>query len=81
MIFLSPSPSPSLFLDDSDNEARERRKLVSKWHPTTKGTLKRNYRVPSKAQGQKLLKAIADMLSEDDHFVDASSHKVFLIFT
>ncbi|XP_078155022.1 6,7-dimethyl-8-ribityllumazine synthase [Carex rostrata] len=62
-------------LDDSDKEVRERRKLVSKWHPTTKGTLKRNYRVPSKAQGQKLLKAIADLLSEDDHFVDATMHK------
>ncbi|KAJ1697594.1 hypothetical protein LUZ63_006106 [Rhynchospora breviuscula] len=62
-------------LDDVDKEARERRKLVSKWHPTTKGTLRRNYRVPSKAQGQKVLKAIATLLSEDDHFLDAASHK------
>ncbi|MED6176777.1 hypothetical protein PIB30_091523 [Stylosanthes scabra] len=51
------------------------RKFVSKWHPTTKGTLKRNYRVPSKLEGQRLLKAIASLLSEDDHFVDATSHK------
>ncbi|GAB4856117.1 hypothetical protein Ancab_024757 [Ancistrocladus abbreviatus] len=50
-------------------------KLVSKWHPTTKGTLKRNYRVPSKSEGRRLLKAIASLLSEDDHFVDATSHK------
>lgn len=59
-----------------DKEATERRKLVRKWHPTTKGTLKRNYRVPSKAEGHRLLKAIASLLSDDDHFVDATSHKV-----
>jgi len=57
------------------NEAADRRKLVSKWHPTTKGTLKRNYRVPSKPEGRRLLKAIASLLSDDDHFVDATSHK------
>ncbi|KAE9604947.1 hypothetical protein Lal_00036885 [Lupinus albus] len=51
------------------------RKLVSKWHPTTKGTLRRNYRVPSKSEGRRLLKAIASLLSDDDHFVDATSHK------
>ncbi|KAG6526182.1 uncharacterized protein LOC122047421 [Zingiber officinale] len=58
-----------------DKEATDRRKLVRKWHPTTKGTLKRNYRVPSKAEGQRLLRAVASLLSEDDHFVDATSHK------
>lgn len=58
-----------------DKEASDRRKLVSKWHPTTKGTLKRSYRVPSKTDGQRLLKAIASLLSDDDHFVDATSHK------
>eukprot|EP00262_Sarcandra_glabra_P009471 TRINITY_DN23871_c0_g1_i1.p1 TRINITY_DN23871_c0_g1~~TRINITY_DN23871_c0_g1_i1.p1 ORF type:complete len:232 (-),score=43.37 TRINITY_DN23871_c0_g1_i1:246-941(-) len=58
-----------------DKEASNRRKLVSKWHPTTKGTLKRSYRVPSKSQGRRLLKAIASLLSDDDHFVDATSHK------
>lgn len=62
-----------------DKEASDRRKLVSKWHPTTKGTLKRNYRVPSKAEGRRLLKAIASLLSDDDHFVDATSHKVNLL--
>ncbi|KAI4305731.1 hypothetical protein L6164_029079 [Bauhinia variegata] len=56
-------------------EAVNGRKLVSKWHPTTKGTLKRNYRVPSKTEGRRLLKVIASLLSEDDHFVDATSHK------
>lgn len=58
-----------------DKDAAEKRKLVSKWHPTTKGTLKRNYRVPSKAEGRRLLKAIASLLSDDDHFTDATSHK------
>uniref|UniRef100_A0A7N0THS6 Uncharacterized protein n=1 Tax=Kalanchoe fedtschenkoi TaxID=63787 RepID=A0A7N0THS6_KALFE len=58
-----------------DKEASDKRKLVSKWHPTTKGTLRRNYRVPSKSEGRRLLKGIAALLSEDDHFVDASSHK------
>lgn len=58
------------------NEAADKRKLVSKWHPTTKGTLRRNYRVPSKSEGRHLLKAIASLLSDDDHFTDATSHKV-----
>lgn len=57
------------------NEAVDKRKLVSKWHPTTKGTLRRNYRVPSKSEGRHLLKAIASLLSDDDHFTDATSHK------
>ncbi|XP_022754344.1 uncharacterized protein LOC111302781 isoform X2 [Durio zibethinus] len=59
----------------SDKEAADKRKLVSKWHPTTKGTLKRNYRVPSKSEGRRLLKAVASLLSDDDHFTDATSHK------
>lgn len=63
------------FQKNPDKEAADKRKLVSKWHPTTKGTLRRNYRVPSKPEGRRLLKAIASLLSEDDHFVDASSHK------
>lgn len=52
---------------------------MSKWHPTTKGTLRRNYRVPSKSEGRRLLKSIATLLSDDDHFIDATSHKVFTI--
>ncbi|GMH12816.1 hypothetical protein Nepgr_014657 [Nepenthes gracilis] len=63
------------FQKNPEKEAADRRKLVSKWHPTTKGTLKRNYRVPSKSEGRRLLKAIASLLSEDDHFMDAASHK------
>ncbi|GLT82382.1 hypothetical protein SLE2022_007650 [Rubroshorea leprosula] len=58
-----------------DKEAADKRKLVSKWHPTTKGTLKRNYRVPSKSEGRRLLRAVASLLSDDDHFTDATSHK------
>ncbi|KAL2239191.1 uncharacterized protein LOC105170167 [Sesamum indicum] len=62
-------------LSKPEKEAADRRKLVSKWHPTTKGTLKRNYRVLSKSEGRRLLKAIASLLSDDDHFRDATSHK------
>ncbi|KAK9156608.1 hypothetical protein Scep_003182 [Stephania cephalantha] len=58
-----------------EKEAAKRRQFVRKWHPTTKGTLKRSYRVPSKSVGQRLLKAIASLLSDDDHFIDATSHK------
>ncbi|XP_078441223.1 6,7-dimethyl-8-ribityllumazine synthase [Wolffia australiana] len=58
-----------------EKEAADRRKLVSKWHPTTKGTFKRSYRVPSTAEGKRLLKAIASLLSDDDDFIDATSHK------
>ncbi|XP_052188230.1 uncharacterized protein LOC127798707 isoform X2 [Diospyros lotus] len=58
-----------------EKEAADKRKLVSKWHPTTKGTLRRNYRVPSKSEGKRLLKSIASLLSDDDQFRDATSHK------
>ncbi|KAG9155696.1 hypothetical protein Leryth_003974 [Lithospermum erythrorhizon] len=58
-----------------EKEATDKRKLVSKWHPTTKGTLRRNYRIPSKSEGRRLLKAIASLLSDDDQFRDATSHK------
>lgn len=51
------------------------RKMVRKWHVTTKGTLKRSYRVPMKSEGRRLLKAIASLLSDDDTFRDATSHK------
>ncbi|XP_020230563.1 uncharacterized protein LOC109811281 [Cajanus cajan] len=62
-------------LGKPSKEEANGRKFVSKWHPTTKGTLRRNYRVPSKPEGRRLLKAIASLLSDDDHFVDATSHK------
>lgn len=63
------------FKGKPEKEAADKRKLVSKWHPTTKGTLRRNYRIPSKTEGRRLLKAIASLLSDDDHFRDATSHK------
>ncbi|XP_051113518.1 uncharacterized protein LOC127239421 [Andrographis paniculata] len=62
-------------LSKPEKEAADRRKLVSKWHPTTKGTLRRNYRVPSKTEGKRLLRAVASLLSDDDQFRDATSHK------
>ncbi|KAJ3673064.1 hypothetical protein LUZ60_006438 [Juncus effusus] len=75
----NPLISSELVQPDVDEEevkeVKEKRKMVSKWHPTKKGTLKRNFKVPSKAHGQKLLKTIADFLSEDDHFIDVTSHK------
>lgn len=63
------------FQTQPEKEATDRRKLVSKWHPTTKGTLRRNYRIPSKSEGKHLLRSIASLLSDDDQFRDASSHK------
>lgn len=58
-----------------EKDATDKRNLVRKWHPTTKGTLKRNYRVTSKSVGQRLLKDVASLLSDDDQFRDATSHK------
>ncbi|ONM59513.1 hypothetical protein ZEAMMB73_Zm00001d022108 [Zea mays] len=58
-----------------EKDAQHKRKLTSKWKPTTKGTLKRTYRVRSTDEGRRILKEIASVLSQDDHFVDASSHK------
>ncbi|KAL6656936.1 hypothetical protein ACP70R_004716 [Stipagrostis hirtigluma subsp. patula] len=58
-----------------ETEVQDKGKLVSKWRPTTKGTLKRTYRVRSTEEGRRLLKEIASVLSQDDHFVDASTHK------
>lgn len=46
---------------------------------TTKGTLVRKYRVPSKPEGRKLLSAICSLLSDDDSFIDVSTHKVYLM--
>ncbi|XWS71041.1 hypothetical protein CRYUN_Cryun03dG0102800 [Craigia yunnanensis] len=69
--FLARNNSSFVLLVDKD--AADKRKLVSKWHPTTKGTLKRNYRVPSKS-GRRLLKAVASLLP-DEHFTDVTSHK------
>jgi hypothetical protein len=51
-------------------------KLRKNWNVSTKGTLIRKYRVPSKAEGRKILNAICLLLSDDDSFVDVSTHKV-----
>uniref|UniRef100_A0A251RSU4 Uncharacterized protein n=1 Tax=Helianthus annuus TaxID=4232 RepID=A0A251RSU4_HELAN len=69
MIWVSPNGLKSS--SRTQKEAADKRTLVSKWHPTTKGTLRRNYRVQSKTQGRRLLKAVASLLSDDDHFRDA----------
>ncbi|KAL5708968.1 hypothetical protein ACHQM5_019709 [Ranunculus cassubicifolius] len=58
-----------------DKDASDKRKLVKNWHHTTKGTLKRSYRLLSKPVGQRLLKAVASLLTDDDQFRDATSHK------
>lgn len=64
-----------IIAQSGDKEAQDKRKLTSKWKPTTKGTLKRTYRVRSTEEGRRILKEIASVLSQDDHFVDASTHK------
>eukprot|EP00249_Psilotum_nudum_P009244 c21810_g1_i2 orf=88-774(+) len=64
---------------NKDNEAdrdRHRIKVRNRWQTTLKGTLKRRYRVPTKAEGRRLLSAISSLLSDDDSFRDAASHKV-----
>lgn len=58
-----------------DKDAAGNKKVASKWRPTTKGTLKRNCRVSSISEGRRLLKSIASLLSDDDQFRDATSHK------
>ncbi|XP_024528886.1 uncharacterized protein LOC112345767 isoform X2 [Selaginella moellendorffii] len=57
------------------NERNEQVRFRTKWHASTKGTLVRRYRVPTVSQGRKLLTAISSLLSSDDSFRDASSHK------
>ncbi|KAH9315317.1 hypothetical protein KI387_023944, partial [Taxus chinensis] len=64
-----------LSLGSETQTADERRKMVSKWHATTKGTLKRSYRVPMKSVGRHLLKAISSLLSDDDTFCNGTYHK------
>ncbi|KAJ7566923.1 hypothetical protein O6H91_02G124200 [Diphasiastrum complanatum] len=54
---------------------KELLKLTSKWHSSTKGTLVRRFRVSTKSEGRRLLNTICSLLSEDDSFRDASSHK------
>ncbi|KAL2641770.1 hypothetical protein R1flu_009357 [Riccia fluitans] len=58
-----------------ESRAKELAKVRAKWHASTKGTLVRRYRVPTKAQGRKLLGSIMQLLSDDDSFRDVATHK------
>lgn len=51
-------------------------KMAGNWHSSTKGTLVRKFRVPTLKEGKKLLNEISGLLSDDDMFRDAASHKV-----
>ncbi|KAJ7566921.1 hypothetical protein O6H91_02G124200 [Diphasiastrum complanatum] len=64
-----------LGLDIEAEKKKELLKLTSKWHSSTKGTLVRRFRVSTKSEGRRLLNTICSLLSEDDSFRDASSHK------
>ncbi|KAI5061451.1 hypothetical protein GOP47_0023956 [Adiantum capillus-veneris] len=61
--------------NEEAQRAKELKKGRTKWQTTTKGTLKRRYRVPSKSEGRRLLNQISSLLSDDDTFRDATSHK------
>lgn len=61
--------------DEEARHAKELKRVRSRWQTTTKGTLKRRYRVPTKSEGRRLLNAISSLLSDDDTFLDATSHK------
>jgi len=61
--------------DTEADKAKSLSKLRKNWHASTKGTLIRKYRVPSKAEGRKCLHALGDFLSEGDNGFDASTHK------
>ncbi|MCO5566739.1 hypothetical protein L7F22_020419 [Adiantum nelumboides] len=61
--------------DEEAQRAKELTRGRSRWQTTTKGTLKRRYRVPSKSEGRRLLNQVSSLLSDDDTFRDATSHK------
>ncbi|GBG89982.1 hypothetical protein CBR_g50072 [Chara braunii] len=65
--------------DDEQREREEMMRLVKSWHTTTKGTLKKKYRVVSAAEGKRLLSDICALLSDDDTFKDAGTHKGCMI--
>ncbi|KAG6547782.1 hypothetical protein Mapa_010595 [Marchantia paleacea] len=66
----------NLFSNDTEEKKnKELAKVRAKWHASTKGTLVRRYRVPTKAGGRKLLTAIMQLLSDDDTFRDVATHK------
>lgn len=64
------------FLHAEAEHAKALKRGKNKWQTTTKGTLKRRYRVPTKSEGRRLLNLISSLLSDDDTFRDATSHKV-----
>ncbi|KAH7404863.1 hypothetical protein KP509_15G047600 [Ceratopteris richardii] len=64
-----------MFGEDKAMHLKEIMRGRNKWQTTTKGTLKRRFRVPSKAEGRRLLNQISSLLSDDDTFRDATSHK------
>eukprot|EP00897_Mesotaenium_endlicherianum_P004517 jgi/Mesen1/4093/ME000214S03277 len=59
------------------NAGKEKKSAVStsKWHISTKGTLMRKLRVPSSKQGRQMLQGVCSILSEDDLFNEAGTHK------
>lgn len=66
----------SLFGKDKEAEKdKDIIKLRRNWRTSTKGTLTRKYRVPSKAEGRKILNSICSLLSDDDDFVELGTHK------
>eukprot|EP00475_Leptophrys_vorax_P046098 TRINITY_DN9772_c0_g2_i1.p1 TRINITY_DN9772_c0_g2~~TRINITY_DN9772_c0_g2_i1.p1 ORF type:complete len:242 (-),score=15.85 TRINITY_DN9772_c0_g2_i1:82-807(-) len=65
----------ALFGSADDKRAKEAKKAASRWHESTKGTLVRRCRVPNVSEGRKMLRSIMTVLSEDDLFIDATSHK------
>eukprot|EP00270_Netrium_digitus_P007106 TRINITY_DN2062_c0_g2_i1.p1 TRINITY_DN2062_c0_g2~~TRINITY_DN2062_c0_g2_i1.p1 ORF type:complete len:224 (-),score=27.56 TRINITY_DN2062_c0_g2_i1:13-684(-) len=62
-------------IEGNEKQEKDFSKLTSHWHSSVKGTLVRKYRVPSPAEGNRLLKEIASTLSDNDLFRDATSHK------
>ncbi|KAG0582483.1 hypothetical protein M758_3G063100 [Ceratodon purpureus] len=72
----SPQWLESLFGKDKEAEKdKEIIKLRRNWRTSTKGTLTRKYRVPSKSEGRKILNSICSLLSDDDDFVELGTHK------
>ncbi|MCO5576933.1 hypothetical protein L7F22_030754 [Adiantum nelumboides] len=61
--------------EEEAQRAKELTRGRSRWQNTTKGTLKRGYRVPSKSEGRRLQNQVSSLLSDDDTFRDATSHK------
>lgn len=64
-----------LFGSSGEKRERELTQLGSRWHASPKGTLVRRYRVPSAGEGKRLLRAVCDVLSDDDLFRELGSAK------